>query len=182
MKLKPMMLAPPLLFLGFAVFAAIGLFRDQGQGLPSTFIGKPAPPMTEIALEGYPAAQPEDFARGTVTLVNFWASWCPPCRAEHPRLLQMAKDGIPIIGVNFNDRAADARSYLEDDGNPFVAVPFDPEGRSAFDWGVSAPPETFILGPDGTVLFRFIGPLIGSDYEQRFLPALDAALNDATRS
>jgi cytochrome c biogenesis protein CcmG/thiol:disulfide interchange protein DsbE len=107
--------------------------------------------------------------------VNFWASWCPPCRAEHPRLLELAKSGVPIIGVNFNDREKDALVYLENEGSPFVAVPFDPEGRSAFDWGVSAPPETFILGPDGTVLFRFIGPLVGSDYEQRFVPAFEKA-------
>lgn len=179
MKLNPLMLAPPLLFLAFAIFAAVGMYRDQGQGLPSTFIGKPAPPMTEKALPGYAPALPEDFARGEVTLVNFWASWCPPCRAEHPKLEELAAQGVPIIGVNFNDREKDALAYLENEGSPFVAVPFDREGRSAFDWGVSAPPETFILGPDGTVLFRFIGPLVGSDYEQRFVPAFEKALADA---
>ncbi len=176
MKIKPLMLLPPLLFLAFAIFAAVGMFRDDGNGLPSTFIGKPAPPVTEVALQGYVGAKPEDFARGEVTLVNFWASWCPPCRAEHPRLLKLAEQGIPIIGVNFNDRAGDASAYLAEAKNPFIAVPFDPNGRSAFDWGVSAPPETFILGPDGTVLYRFIGPLVGSDYEQRFLPELQKAL------
>ncbi|MEO0634979.1 MAG: DsbE family thiol:disulfide interchange protein, partial [Pseudomonadota bacterium] len=118
-----------------------------------------------------------DLARGEVTLVNFWASWCPPCRAEHPRLLQMAAEGMPIIGVNFRDQAGNAATYLQDDGNPFVAVAFDPDGSGAIDWGVTAPPETFILDRDGTVLFRFQGPLVGSDYEQRFLPALEAALS-----
>lgn len=174
-KISPLMLAPPLIFAGFVAFAAIGMFRDNPDELPSTRVGGPAPELTEEVLADFPGVTPEDLARGEVTLVNFWASWCPPCRAEHPKLLEMAADGVPIIGVNFRDTAKAAEGYLDDDGNPFVAVAFDPQGRSAIDWGVTAPPETFILGPDGTVLFRFIGPLIGSDYEQRFLPAFEKA-------
>ncbi|MEM9638086.1 MAG: DsbE family thiol:disulfide interchange protein, partial [Pseudomonadota bacterium] len=80
-------------------------------------------------------------------------------------------------GVNFKDQEGTASRYLDDDGNPFSAVAFDPQGRTAIDWGVTAPPETFILDAEGTVLFRFAGPLIGSDYEQRFLPALEKALS-----
>jgi cytochrome c biogenesis protein CcmG/thiol:disulfide interchange protein DsbE len=83
--------------------------------------------------------------------------------------LELAGQGVPIIGVNFRDKAAAATGYLNDDGNPFVAVPFDPEGRSAFDWGVTAPPETFILDGAGRVLYRFTGPLVGSDFQQRFV-------------
>lgn len=174
-KVSPLMLAPPLIFAGFIAFAAIGMFRDNPNELPSTRLGAEAPALTEETLADFPGVEPGDLARGEVTLVNFWASWCPPCRAEHPKLLEMAADGIPIIGVNFRDKADAAEGYLDDDGNPFVAVAFDPLGRSAIDWGVTAPPETFILDADGTVLFRFIGPLIGSDYENRFLPALEAA-------
>jgi cytochrome c biogenesis protein CcmG/thiol:disulfide interchange protein DsbE len=114
---------------------------------------------------------------GEVTLVNFWASWCPPCRAEHPKLLEMAADGMPIVGINFKDLEGNAGDYLRNDGNPFVGVGFDPQGRTAIDWGVTAPPETFILDGSGTVLFRYAGPLVGSDYEQRFLPALSEALD-----
>jgi len=109
--------------------------------------------------------------------VNFWASWCPPCRAEHPKLLEMAAEGMPIIGINFKDLEGNAGDYLWDDGNPFIGVGFDPQGRTAIDWGVTAPPETFILDGSGTVLFRYAGPLVGSDYEQRFLPALREALD-----
>ncbi|MEM8577502.1 MAG: DsbE family thiol:disulfide interchange protein [Pseudomonadota bacterium] len=173
-KLSPLMLAPPLIFAGFVAIAAVGMW-DGDDTLPSTFIGQPAPPVTEAALDGFDGLPAEGLARGEVTLVNFWASWCPPCRAEHPNLLALEAEGLPIVGINFKDQAGNAAEYLRDEDNPFVAVPFDPQGRTAIDWGVTAPPETFILDADGTVLFRFAGPLVGSDYEQRFLPALEAA-------
>lgn len=173
---KPLMLVPVGIFAAFVALAAVGMWRDNPNELPSTRVGQPAPPLTAETLADYPGVGEGDLARGEVTLVNFWASWCPPCRAEHPRLLQMAEEGMPIIGVNFRDTAGPAATYLQNDGNPFVAVAFDAAARSAIDWGVTAPPETFILDADGTVLFRFVGPLVGSDYEQRFLPALEAAL------
>ncbi|WP_300058337.1 DsbE family thiol:disulfide interchange protein [uncultured Roseobacter sp.] len=175
-KVSPLMIAPPLIFAGFVALAGIGMFRDNPNDLPSTMIGQPAPAITSEALGDYPPVTAEALATGQVTLVNFWASWCPPCHAEHPKLLEMASEGMPIIGVNFKDQARNASSYLDDDGNPFRAVAFDPQGRTAIDWGVTAPPETFILDAEGTVLFRFAGPLIGSDYEQRFLPELEKAL------
>ena len=108
--------------------------------------------------------------------MNFWASWCPPCRVEHPQLLAFQADGLRIVGVNIKDQAGNASKYLAEEENPFIAVPFDPAGRTAIDWGVTAPPETFIVDGDGTVLLRFTGPLVGSDYETRFLPALEQAL------
>ncbi|WP_299692991.1 DsbE family thiol:disulfide interchange protein [uncultured Tateyamaria sp.] len=177
-KVPPLMLAPIGIFAAFVVLAAVGMFRDNPNALPSTRVGGPAPALTDATLADYPGVGDGDLARGEVTLVNFWASWCPPCRAEHPKLLEMAADGLPIIGVNFRDTEGPASSYLEDDGNPFVAIAFDPAARSAIDWGVTAPPETFILDADGTVLFRFQGPLVGSDYEQRFLPELEKALSN----
>ncbi|NBO20951.1 MAG: DsbE family thiol:disulfide interchange protein, partial [Rhodobacteraceae bacterium] len=81
-----------------------------------------------------------------------------------------------IIGVNMRDTEGDALSYLQAEGNPFLGLGFDPQGRERINWGVTAPPETFVIRGDGTVAFRFAGPLVGSDYEQRFLPALQAAL------
>ena len=175
-KVSPLMIIPPAVFAGFVALAGIGMFRDDPGELRSVLIGKPAPAITEVALTDFPPVTAETLATGEVTLVNFWASWCPPCHAEHPKLLEMQADGMPIIGVNFKDTEGPASSYLQSDGNPFRAVAFDPQGRTAIDWGVSAPPETFILDAEGTVLFRFAGPLIGSDYEQRFLPELEAAL------
>lgn len=175
-KISPLMVLPPLLFGAFALLAYFGMFREDPQGLPSTRVGQPAPPITELALTGYDAFSPDMLQTGEVTLVNFWASWCPPCRLEHPKLLEMQAEGMSIIGVNIRDQESTAARYLQDDGNPFVAVPFDPAGRTSIDWGVTAPPETFIVDGNGTVLFRFAGPLHGADYENRFLPALNAAL------
>ncbi|MEM7520746.1 MAG: DsbE family thiol:disulfide interchange protein [Pseudomonadota bacterium] len=175
-RLSPLMLAPPLIFAAFVALAAVGMMRENPDALPSTRVGQQAPGLPEADLDGFPAATAEMLASGEVTLVNFWASWCPPCRAEHPTLLRMAADGVPIIGVNMRDTQANAGSYLTDDGNPFIGIGFDARGRTSLDWGVTAPPETFILDGEGTVLFRFAGPLIGSDYEQRFIPALRAAV------
>lgn len=171
---KPLMLVPPLVFAGFVGLAAWGMLTGDDE-LEAARVGQVAPAMTEEALPGFPGVTADDFARGEVTLVNFWASWCPPCRAEHPKLLELEAAGVPIIGVNFRDTDAKAAAYLAEADNPFVAVPFDPAGRSAFDWGVTAPPETFILDGDGQILYRFIGPLVGSDFEQRFLPEFEKA-------
>lgn len=175
-RLNLLMLAPPVIFAGLAAVFYIGMFNSAGD-LPSTFIGKPAPAMTSEALADYPPVTPEDLASGQVTIVNFWASWCPPCRAEHPKLIELAARGdIHMVGVNFNDRADDALEYLAEATNPFDVIAYDPKGRTSFDWGVSAPPETFILDGDGTVVFKFIGPLVGDDYDQRFAPELAKAL------
>lgn len=174
-KISPLMIAPPLIFAAFVGLAVVGMYRDDPEGLPSTLIGQAAPSIPEKALGDFPQATQAMLASGEVTLVNFWASWCPPCRAEHPKLLEMEAEGISIVGINFKDTERAATKYLIDDDNPFAGIAFDPQGRTAIDWGVTAPPETFILDADGTVLFRFAGPLVGSDYEQRFLPALEAA-------
>ena len=164
----------------FAALLAVFLFGmmigDRGTALSSTLVGRAAPAVTQETLGTYPGVTPETLTEGEVTIVNFWASWCPPCRAEHPKLLEMQAEGMNIIGVNFKDTEKNATAYLEDEESPFAGVGFDPQGRVAIDWGVTAPPETFIVDGDGTVLFRFAGPLVGSDYEQRFLPALRDAI------
>ena len=175
-KISPMMIMPPVIFAALAGLFLSGMFRDNPGQLPSTFVGKPAPALPEETIVGLPLLTADDLADGEITIVNFWASWCPPCRAEHPYLLDLQSEGLRVAGINFRDVQDQASDYLTDDGNPFFATGFDPRGRSAIDWGVTAPPETFIVGRDGTVLHRHVGPLVGSVVEQQFLPALDAAL------
>ncbi|MBM3615153.1 MAG: DsbE family thiol:disulfide interchange protein [Alphaproteobacteria bacterium] len=174
--LRALLLIPPILFLGLAVLLYTGMGRDNPNDLPSVFLGKPAPAIEQAALPGIPAPVQADLAQGRVVLVNFWASWCPPCRAEHPTLTALAAEGISVIGVNMMDREGDALAFLAADGNPFSSIAFDPKGRTRLEWGVTAPPETFIVNGKGEVVYRFIGPLVGDDYTQRFRPELDKAL------
>ncbi len=178
-KLPLLSVIPLVAFAGIAGLFLGGMYlKDRpGNELPSTLIGQQAPVLSGEAITGTDLLTAADLAAGEVTVVNFWASWCPPCKVEHPVLLQMAADGVRVAGVNFRDEAAAAAEYLAKEGNPFFATGFDPRGRVSIDWGVTAPPETFIIDGDGTILFRFAGPLVGTDYEDRFVPALEAALN-----
>ena len=174
-RLRPMMLIPPVIFAALAGLFAAGLMRNNPDELPSALIGRQAPGVPAETLPGKVALTDADLRTGEITIVNYWASWCPPCRAEHPLLVDLAAQGYRVAGVNFRDDADKALAYLEAETDPFLAHGFDPSGRVAIDWGVSAPPETFIVAGDGTVLFRLAGPLVGSALEQRFLPALRAA-------
>ncbi len=174
--LKWLLLLPVVLFLGLATMFYVGMYRQGAGELRSVFIGRPAPVLPTTGLPGIPVLTDADLRSGEVTVLNFWASWCPPCRAEHPVLLDMAEDGIRVAGVNMMDDDAKAVAYLAEDGNPFIGVATDPNGRNRVEWGVTAPPETFIIAGDGTVLFRFVGPLVGTDYETRFVPELEKAL------
>jgi len=170
------MALPPVIFAALAGMFLWGMSRENPDDLPSVFIGKQAPPLGDRALGDVPLLTDADLRTGEVTLVNFWATWCPPCRAEHPTLLQLAEQGIRVAGVNMLDEDDKAIAYLEEEENPFFALITDPKGATRVDWGVTGPPETFIVAGDGTVLYKFIGPLVGSDYEQRFVPELEKAL------
>lgn len=176
-RVSPLLVIPPVIFAGLAGLFFAGLMRDNAGEVPSTLVGQQAPNVPIEAVPRTTQLTDADLRSGEITVVNFWASWCPPCRAEHPTLLALEAEGIRVAGINFRDQADDAQFYLQEDDDPFFATGFDPRGRIAIDWGVTAPPETFVVDGDGTVLFRFIGPLVASDYEQRFRPALDAALN-----
>lgn len=171
-----LMFLPPALFVALAVMFYVGMQRENPDDLPSVFIGKAAPALTGGALPGYPQLTEADLRKGDVVVVNFWASWCPPCRAETPTLIALANEGVRVVGVNMMDDAEQAKAFLASDGNPFAAILFDPKGKTRLDWGVTAPPETFILRGDGTVVYKFIGPLVGDDYEQRFRPELAKAM------
>ncbi len=171
-----LMIVPPVLFAALGGLFYAGMYRANPTELPSTFIGREAPAVPPLGLAGYTGLADADLRTGQVTVVNFWASWCPPCRAEHPVLTRMAAEGVRVAGINMRDDADKAAAYLAEEGNPFFGVGFDPKGTTVVDWGVTAPPETFIVNGDGTVAFRFIGPLVGTDYETRFVPELAKAL------
>jgi cytochrome c biogenesis protein CcmG, thiol:disulfide interchange protein DsbE len=171
-----LLVLPVALFAGLAAMFYVGMYREGAGEVPSVLIGHEAPVLPVTGLPGIPLVAPADLRTGEVTVLNFWASWCPPCRAEHPVLLEMAGRGIRVAGVNMMDDDAKAVSYLAREGNPFIGIATDPNGRNRVEWGVTAPPETFIIAGDGTILFRFVGPLVGTDYETRFVPELEKAL------
>ena len=159
-KVNWMLLVPVGVFSAMAGLFAAGMFSERSDDLPSPFVGRPAP-----ALEGEPLGSLPAFARadleGEVTVVNFWASWCPPCRAEHPALMELAAEGVRLYGVNKSDDPGNALAFLQELGNPFEAVVTDPNGRRSLDWGVVALPETFILDAEGQVVLKFAGPIDG---------------------
>lgn len=165
-------LVPVLIFGALAIVFGIGLFTGDKSRVPSALIGRVAPPITLAPLEGLqkegkpvPAFGNADLARGRATLVNVWASWCAPCRVEHPVLVGLAesdavKQGkVALLGMNYKDEAENARRFLGALGNPFSAVGVDRNGRAAIEWGVYGVPETFVIGPDGHILDKHVGPL-----------------------
>lgn len=174
-RLSPMMLVPVAVFAGFAALAGWALLRDDPDALPSAMIGREAPSVGATTLPGKAQLTDEMLRRPGVKLVNFWASWCPPCRAEHPTLTELAKR-LPVYGVDLKDPESAAMGFLDGHGDPFAALASDPRGRVAIDWGVTAPPETFIIDGDGRILYRHAGPLVREDYTNRFLPELEKAL------
>lgn len=172
------MILPPVVFAALAATFLWGMNRDDPGVLPSTMIGRDAPAVPQTTLPGKTQLTDAMLREPGVKLVNFWASWCPPCRAEHPTLTALSEQ-LPVYGIDLKDPEANALSFLQDDGDPFAAHATDPRGRAAIDWGVTAPPETFIVNGEGQILYRFAGPLVREDYENRFLPELQRALEAA---
>lgn len=169
------MALPPLVFAALAGTFWWGMTRENPSELPSTMIGQPAPDVGQTTLEGKTQLTNDMLRQPGVKLVNFWASWCPPCRAEHPTLTELSKT-LPVYGIDLKDPEANALAFLNEHGDSYAALSTDPKGRTAIEWGVTAPPETFIIDGNGTVLFRFAGPLVREDYTNRFLPELERAL------
>ena len=173
-----LILIPPLAFLVFASVAYVGLHRDNPDELPSALVGQPAPGFARVTpLEGPPPTEADLTAPG-VKLVNFWASWCGPCRAEHPYLSGLAAEGVPVFGVNYKDDPEDALKFLAQYGNPFDAVGVDETGRNAIDWGVYGVPETFVVDPTGRIVLKHVGPLDDRALHDELGPAIEAALAD----
>ena len=178
-----------LVLLPLAVFLALaGLFLYRlGSGdpslVPSALIGRPVPQTTLPPLEGLvrdgapvPGIAADDF-KGSVTVVNVWASWCVPCHDEAPLLMKMAEDKrFRIVGINYKDQPDNARRFIGRHGNPFGAVGADGNGRASIDWGVYGVPETFVVGRDGRIAFKLVGPITAANLETTLKPAIEKAL------
>lgn len=175
-KLSPMMIAPPVIFAAFVALAAVGMMRDGPETLPSTRIGKPAPPVQLEQLGETPLLTDALLHADNVKLVNFWGTWCVACRAEHPTLLWMHDNlDVPLYGVNFDDTTAHALAYLAEDGNPFAALGEAKTSHTKIDWGVYGAPETFVIDGNGIVVLRFPGPITQRVLKETILPAIEAA-------
>ncbi|PYE85440.1 DsbE family thiol:disulfide interchange protein [Pseudoroseicyclus aestuarii] len=171
-----LILLPPLAFAALAGLLLGGMYSDRGQELPTALAGQPAPTAPLAPLGGGPAINTSAFADGEVKLVNFFASWCAPCRAEHPVLTEFAQEtGVPIYGVAYKDIEANALGFLDELGSPYAALGADPSGRAAVDWGVYGVPETFVIDGEGRVIDRIAGPVTARAVTGRLLPALAEA-------
>ena len=173
--MKPMMVLPPLIFAGLAALFLWGMERGDPQALPSTREGGPVPVLTVSPLGQAEGFTGEDLAQGQVVLVNFWASWCAPCRAEHPQLVALAAEGVTIYGINYKDDPANALDMLGELGNPFDKLVADPSGRTGLDWGLYGVPETYVIDGNGQVVKRFAGPITAGVLESVIKPAIAEA-------
>jgi cytochrome c biogenesis protein CcmG/thiol:disulfide interchange protein DsbE len=172
----------------FAALAALFFVRLLGPSdhsvLPSVLIGHPAPQTSLPPVAGLlradgqpvPGLTTADFA-GTVTVLNVWASWCIPCRDEAPVLMKLAEDKrIRLVGINYKDSPDNARRFLGRFGNPYVASGADANGRAGIEWGVYGVPENFIIGRDGRIAYKLVGPLTDENLAGVFIPEIEKAL------
>lgn len=154
-------LIPVVVFAAIAALFWKGLSGEPSK-IPSALIGKPVPEFTLAAVPGLtvPGFSTAHLKSGKVTVVNVWASWCAPCRIEHPLLLELARRGdIVLVGINYKDAPENAARFLGTLGQPFAAVGMDADGRTAVDWGVYGVPETFVIDGQGIIRYKHIGPL-----------------------
>ena len=178
-----LVLIPLAVFLALTAIFFVRLFSGDPSRIPSALIGHPAPavdlpPVVGLERDGkaIPGISAAEF-RGNVTLVNVWASWCIPCHDEAPFLLELAGDTrIRLVGINYKDQPDNARRFLNRYGNPFIASGADQTGRAAIEWGVYGVPETFLIGRDGRIAYKLVGPIGAANFEREVKPAIEKAL------
>jgi cytochrome c biogenesis protein CcmG/thiol:disulfide interchange protein DsbE len=163
------------LFAALGVFLFIGLHRDPSL-IESPLIGKPAPEFSLPSLQDPNFQVASKDMAGKTWLLNVWGTWCGGCRQEHQTLVAISRQNVvPIIGLNWKDDDGAAQDWLRQLGNPYAAVAADHAGRTAIDWGVYGAPETFLIGPDGKVIFKHIAPMTLEVWAKEFLPRIQAA-------
>ena len=178
-----LMVLPLFAFIGLALLFWFRLGSGDPSRIPSALIGRPAPQTVLPPLDGLqtngvqvPGLDPAAF-NGKVSLINVWASWCVPCHDEAPLLTELAKDKrLQLIGINYKDTPDNARRFLGRYGNPFGAVGVDGNGRAAIEWGVYGVPETFIVGRQGTILYKLVGPITPDNIATVLKAEIDKAL------
>ena len=180
---RALVLIPLVAFLALAALFMFRLGAGDPARIPSALIGRPAPPTSLPPLpalerdgKAVPGIDSADF-KGEVTVVNVWASWCVPCREEAPLLMNLAADRrLRVAGINYKDEPDNARRFLGRYGNPFAANGIDRNGRTAIEWGVYGVPETFVVGRDGHIAYKLIGPITSDNLDKALKPAIEKAL------
>ncbi|SNB73219.1 cytochrome c biogenesis protein CcmG, thiol:disulfide interchange protein DsbE [Rhodoblastus acidophilus] len=175
---------------GFVLLAGLFLYMFQmregrdASVLPSPLIGRPAPAFTLEALpgSGKPGLSDADLRQGHTTVVNLFASWCGPCRVEHPSLRLLLEDpmlkinDVRLVGIAYKDEPANALKFLSTEGDPYAAIGMDLKGRAAIDWGLTGVPETFVVRGDGTIAYKYTGPMTEQALREKVLPEIEKTL------
>ncbi len=178
------MILPLAIFAILAIILYFRLFGSDPSQIPSALINKQAPEFSLPAISGLvgpdnsavPGFSSADLAGGEVSIVNVWASWCVPCRDEHPLLTSLGQDfGITIYGINYKDSPENARQFLTQLGNPYRAIGTDRDGRASIDWGLYGVPESFIVTGDGVIAYKHVGPLTADIINSIILPEIEKA-------
>lgn len=163
-------LLPLLLFVGVGVAFFLGFERDP-RDIPSALIDKPVPAFALPPLPGRSDGLSADSLKGEVTLVNVFASWCIPCKAEHPIITRLAREqGVTVHAINHKDKAEDALAWLTRNGDPYKRIGADLDGRVSIDWGVYGVPESFLVDRQGRIRYKHVGPLTPQVVEEQILP------------
>ena len=161
---------PLLVFVALVVLLAIGLTRNPRE-VPSPLIGKPVPRFSLPPVQGRSLGLSDKDLKGEVSVVNVFASWCVPCRQEHPLIQRLARE-VPVHGLNYKDRPEDAARWLDELGDPYTRTGVDINGRVAIDWGVYGVPETFVIDRNGRIAHKVIGPLNPQLLQDKVLPLI----------
>ena len=180
---RMLVLVPLVAFLALAALFVLRLGAGDPSRIPSALIGRPAPrtdlpPLPGLERDGkaVPGLNSAEF-QGRVTVLNVWASWCVPCREEAALLMTVAADPrVNVVGMNYKDQPDNARRFLGRYGNPFAANGTDGNGRAAIEWGVYGVPETFVIGRDGRIAYKLIGPITPDNLDTALKPAIEQAL------
>ncbi|MGR3461508.1 MAG: DsbE family thiol:disulfide interchange protein [Roseovarius sp.] len=180
-RVSLLMVLPVAIFAGLGAAFYWGLWNNDDR-LPSTLIGKPVPefdlPPVEGRSDGFATAN----LTGQVSLVNVWASWCVPCRAENPLLVALSETGeVPIFGINYKDAPGAALAFLDELGNPFTRIGADRNGRVSIDWGVYGVPETYVIDAEGRIAMKHVGPFNRQILETEIMPVVRALQAEATQ-